>query len=86
MNVASHPIETLKPTKVIKAIIVEDEIKGLNNLKNLLKKHCSEVEIIGDALNIREGLDLFEDPNMKPDVAFLDINLPDGLVFKMWKN
>jgi two-component system LytT family response regulator len=83
MILESKRIETLKTTDVIKAIIVEDEIKGLNNLKNLLKKHCDDVEIIGDALNIKEGLELFEDPNMKPDVAFLDINLPDGLVFKM---
>lgn len=81
--VAVNKSETLNPTKIIKAIIVEDEIKSLNNLKNLLAKYCEDVEIIGDAINIKEGLDLFEDPEMKPDVAFLDINLPDGLVFQM---
>jgi len=80
------PTETLirtKKTTVIKAIIVEDEIKSMNNLKNLLGKHCPEIELIGDALSIEEALELFEDPSFEPDVAFLDISLPDGLVFKM---
>ncbi len=84
--VLHFPTETeaiRKSTSVIKAIIVEDEIKSMNNLKNLLHKNCPEVEIVGDALNIEEGLELFDDPGSRPDVAFLDINLPDGLVFKM---
>lgn len=55
----------------------------MKNLKNLLEIHCPEVEVVGDALNIEEGLELFEDPDIKIDVAFLDINLPDGLVFRL---
>jgi two-component system LytT family response regulator len=84
--VIHYPIETPERKKtgsVIKAIIVEDEIKSMNNLRNLLEKHCPEVEVIGDALNIEEGIELFDDPDFRPDVAFLDISLPDGLVFKM---
>ena len=80
------PTETLirtKKTTVINAIIVEDEIRSMNNLKNLLAAHCPEVNIIGDAINVEEGLDLFDDPTFKPDLAFLDISLTDGLVFKM---
>jgi two-component system, LytTR family, response regulator len=68
---------------MIKAIIIEDEIKSLNNLKSMLSKHCQNVEVIGDAVTIKDGLELFDDPEMKPDVAFLDINLPDGLVFQL---
>jgi two-component system LytT family response regulator len=68
---------------VIKAIIVEDEVNCSKNLLNLLEKHCPEVEIIGEATSVEEGIDLFDDPDMKPDVAFLDINLPDGLIFRM---
>ena len=80
------PTETLvhtKKTSVINAIIVEDEIRSMNNLKNLLETHCPEVNIIGDAVNVEEGLDLFDDPAFKPHLAFLDISLTDGLVFKM---
>ncbi len=68
---------------MIKAVIVEDELNSRNNLKNLLAKHCEEVEIVGEAMDIEDGLDLFTDPDVRPDVAFLDINLPDGLIFKM---
>jgi two-component system LytT family response regulator len=68
---------------VIKAVIVEDEINGLNNLKNLLNQHCEGVEVIGEATSVAEGVTLLSDSSIKPDVAFLDISLPDGLVFKL---
>lgn len=83
--VSKLPMQALEINKsipVIKALIVEDEIKSLNNLKNLLASHCPEVEVIADALNIEEALELFDEPSFKPDVAFLDINLPDGLIFQ----
>ncbi len=76
-------LEINKPVPVIKALIVEDEIKSLNNLKNLLSNHCPEVEVVADALSVEEALQMFEDPEFKPDVAFLDINLPDGLIFQL---
>lgn len=41
------------------------------------------IEFIGDASTIAEGLKLLSNPPKKPDVAFLDISLPDGLVFKL---
>lgn len=66
-----------------KAVIVEDELKGMNNLKNQLAKYCEEIEVIGEATTIQEAQDLFDDPDFQPDVAFLDINLPDGLVFSL---
>ena len=68
---------------MIKAVIVEDEIKGLNNLKNLLAKYCEDVEIIGEAGSVEDGVVLFSDPAIKPEVAFLDISLPDGLIFQL---
>ncbi|MFQ5445835.1 MAG: LytR/AlgR family response regulator transcription factor [Saprospiraceae bacterium] len=68
---------------MVKAIIVEDELKSMDNLKNLLGQYCPEVEVVGEASNIQQGLKLFSNPGIKPNVAFLDISLPDGLVFKM---
>ena len=83
LKLPTQALELNKSIPVIKALIVEDEIKSLNNLKNLLASHCPEVEVIADALNIEEALELFEEPDFKPDVAFLDINLPDGLIFQL---
>jgi two-component system LytT family response regulator len=68
---------------VIKAVIVEDEEKSLINLRNMLANECPQVEIIGEARKVEEAVDLLSDPAIKPDVAFLDIRLPDGLVFQL---
>lgn len=68
---------------MIKAVIVEDEINGLNNLKNMLNKHCDDVSVVGEAGSVAEGVELLSDSNTDVDVAFLDINLPDGEVFQL---
>ena len=67
---------------MINAAIVEDEINGLNNLKNLLTKYCDGVNVVLEASTVAEGVDKLSE-NQKIDVAFLDISLPDGLVFQM---
>ena len=66
-----------------KAIIIEDEKQGLNNLKNILAEHCSSISIVGEATSVAEGKRLIKGLSSAPDVAFLDINLPDGLVFQL---
>lgn len=66
-----------------KAIIVEDEINGRNNLKNLLSEHCPDVEVVGEAGSVEEALTLINGTEQKPDLAFLDIQLSDGPVFKL---
>ena len=71
------------PREVTKAVIIEDEILGVNNLKNLLTRYCPDIEVIGVAGSVTEGVNLLNDPDCNPDVAFLDINLSDGLVFQM---
>lgn len=68
---------------MIKAIIIEDEEKGLQNLQNMLSEHCENVSVIGTAGSIKDGYTLLSDPDTEPDVAFLDISLPDGLVFQL---
>ena len=69
--------------KKINAVIVEDEVNSLNVLKNQLSKYCEGVTVMGEARNIAEGLKILNDPKQNIDVAFLDINLPDGLVFQL---
>ncbi len=68
---------------MIRAIIVEDEPRGRNNLKNLLAKYCPEVEVVGEAASLSESRKLLSNPELKPDLAFLDISLEDGLVFQL---
>jgi len=67
----------------IKAVIVEDEPNGIKNLKNLLSRYRPDVEVIATADSVATGIEMFNNPEIKPDLAFLDINLGDGLVFQL---
>lgn len=67
----------------MRAVIVEDEPSGLRNLKNLLAKYCEHVEVVATAHDVESALVMFNAPAVQPDVAFLDISLPDGLVFQV---
>jgi two-component system, LytTR family, response regulator len=82
-----YTIQSYKPIynhlPVIKAVIVEDELHGLTNLKNMLDKHCDSVSVVGEAGSVSDGVRLLSDANRDVDVAFLDINLPDGEVFQL---
>ncbi len=59
--------------KTIKALIIDDERLAREELKSLLQPH-SIIEIVGEAKNGNEALDLIHQLN--PDVLFLDINMP----------
>ncbi len=76
-------MDHLKPNMLLNAVIVEDERKGLINLKQMLNLHCPDVEVVGDADGVESGCTLFGRGDVRPDVAFLDINLGDGKVFQM---
>jgi len=56
------------------AVIVEDSRLARNELKELLKAH-EEIELLGEAQNVDEGVKLINDT--KPDLLFLDINMPE---------
>ncbi len=67
----------------IKAIIVEDEQKGLDNLKTMLNEYCSKVTVIAEARSLAEAKQLLIKEKIQPDLAFFDINLPDGQIFQL---
>jgi len=68
---------------MIKAIIVEDEVRGLTNLKSMLREHCPQVEIIGEAGTLEDAEVLVKEVGEQINLAFLDINLPDGQIFEL---
>ena len=68
---------------MINAVIIDDEPAGINNLRNQLGMHCKDIKVVGTAENIASGEKLLNDASKKIDVAFLDINLTDGLVFTL---
>jgi two-component system LytT family response regulator len=66
---------------MIKAIIIEDEKMSRETLHRLLEKYCPSVEIVAEADGYRKGVE--EIRKLKPDVIFLDIQMPDGSGFRV---
>lgn len=55
-------------------VIIEDQRLFRDLLRSLLDSH-EELEVVGTAASAADGLDLCE--RMRPDVALIDIDLPD---------
>lgn len=68
-------------TSKLTAIIVDDELHGRENLKNIIEAYCPEIEILGQAESAVQAKLLVN--SLKPQVIFLDINMPvlDGFDF-----
>ena len=64
----------------LKAVIVEDSRLARNELKELIKAH-KEIEVLGEAENVDEGFKLINET--KPDLLFLDINMPEKDGFEL---
>ncbi len=67
--------------ETIRAIIVEDEPKNVDILTNILEKYCQDVEVVGVANSVREGVKLIN--STPPDVLFLDIEMPPQKGFEV---
>jgi two-component system LytT family response regulator len=65
---------------MIKTIIIDDEKLAREGLKNLLREF-NDIEIIAEASNADEGLDLID--KLKPQLIFLDIQMPEKTGFEM---
>ncbi|WP_276167954.1 LytR/AlgR family response regulator transcription factor [Zobellia alginiliquefaciens] len=66
--------------KQIRAVIVEDSRLARNELKELLKDY-SEIELIGEAENVDNGVELIK--KTKPELLLLDINMPEKDGFEL---
>jgi two-component system LytT family response regulator len=63
----------------IKSVIVEDELAAREVLKNYLSKYCPQVEVIGEAQNIKEAVPMLHE--LQPELVFLDVEMPFGNAF-----
>ena len=65
----------------IRAVLVDDEDNSLEALEILLNKYCPEVTVEGRAQSVEEAIETVNE--VKPEVLFLDIALPDGQGFEV---
>jgi two-component system, LytTR family, response regulator len=61
---------------VLRGIIIEDELSARESLCDMLANHCPNVHLVGEAGDVKTGKALIR--STKPDLLFLDIELPDG--------
>ena len=66
---------------MLKAVIIEDESSSREILRNYLAKYCKNVDVLGEAASVREGLELLAES--EPDVVFLDVEMPFGNAFDL---
>lgn len=60
----------------LRAVLVDDEPFARENLAMLLDEFCPEVEVVGKAGGVAEGIQVITET--QPNVLFLDIRMPSG--------
>jgi two-component system LytT family response regulator len=66
---------------MLKAIIIDDEIRSISVLTEILNQSNDSIEVVGTALNVKAGIDLIKKTQF--DILFLDIEMPDGTGFDL---
>jgi two-component system, LytTR family, response regulator len=65
----------------MKALLIDDEPKNNRILSTLINDFCEDISTIRDAHSIEEALETIE--KYKPDIIFLDIEMPNGNAFDL---
>nr|NQU91696.1 response regulator transcription factor [Bacteroidota bacterium] len=66
---------------MLSIIIIDDEQRVRETIKNILKLSKAELEIVGEGESVSSGYELIS--QKRPDLVLLDINLPDGTGFDL---
>lgn len=63
----------------IQSVIIDDEAIARDVLSNYLGKYCPQVEVLGEAENIKQAVPLIAEK--QPQLVFLDVEMPFGNAF-----
>jgi two-component system LytT family response regulator len=66
---------------MIRAVIIDDIPEAVSVLKADLENYCVNIEVVGSAGGVVSGAKLVRE--LKPDLVFLDIQMPDGTGFDL---
>jgi len=67
----------------MKIVIIEDEVLASKKLEVLIEKLIPDYNIVGIAKSVQEAIELIK--NNKIDLGFFDIQIEDGLSFKIFE-
>lgn len=66
----------------LSALIIDDEEQARYALQTFLKEYCPDVAILGEETNVPDEIKAIN--RCKPDLVFLDIEMPGISGFKFW--
>ncbi|MCU0457317.1 MAG: response regulator, partial [Bacteroidales bacterium] len=64
-------------------VIIDDEAGVRNTISSLLSVNFPDIKILSTATSVADGYEAIV--NNRPDLVFLDIELPDGTAFDLLK-
>ena len=67
----------------LKAILIDDEPRGISSMQKLLQINCPEVNVVGSCTGADEAVEMVR--NLGPDLIFLDIAMPVKNGFELLK-
>ena len=67
----------------MRALIIEDEARAREHMKNLLAQHFPSTEVSGAVGSVSDAVQWLES-NPDPDVIFMDVELSDGISFDIF--
>jgi two-component system LytT family response regulator len=66
---------------MLRAVLIDDDESNLSSLSEKIAKHCRQVQIISRCDNPEAGIQVIDE--LKPDLVFLDIEMPEMNGFVM---
>ncbi|MGB0429395.1 MAG: LytR/AlgR family response regulator transcription factor [Bacteroidia bacterium] len=66
---------------MMRAVIIDDELRSRESLDILVKENCKNVEVVALAESVETGVAAIKEHN--PDLIFLDIEMQDGTGFDL---
>ena len=76
------PLTTsLNNQDMLKTVIIDDDDVSRMVLREMLEKFLDNIEILGEAGTVADGVKLIED--VDPELVLLDISMPDGTGFDL---
>ena len=67
----------------LKAILIDDEPRGISSMQKLLLINCPDVHVVGSCTDANEAIEMIK--NFHPDLIFLDIAMPVKNGFELLK-